>query len=175
MACSQLQWSTEILLSTFLSSTYCFIPAPNSNRYSLENHSPLQPGNEVCNCRPFPFPPPLQSHSHGLIPISVARHLLHPPLPLCPHLQKITLIFSSNLFIHSSCYPSPNSNKHFLVILKPTLPEKQVDHQSRYTGFRSSLSLLSSKSNPLIPPPAMKQNTRCGLFSVSVPIPKGLS
>lgn len=60
--------------------------------------------------------------------------------------------YSSPTFLPTySVTPVPICSRHSLRIHSPSLPKKRIDQQSRQTSFRSTIVLLSSKSNILIP------------------------
>lgn len=76
-------------------STAClttFVSAASSHR--LPGTGPHWPEKQVNDLQTFTVPHLFQIQFSNLVPRWVANHLLWPPFLLCPHLQKITQIFS---------------------------------------------------------------------------------
>lgn len=103
-------------------------------------------------------------------PISIADHLLQPPLPLHPCLQQITQIFC-NLPPHSSFYPSPQLQQAFSG--NPLgKPAKEASRTAKQVGELQIFTLsppLHIQSPSLIP----STTTECQLHT-SFPLPTSL-
>lgn len=125
-------------------------------------------GKHWANCRSSPLLPSLQIQSC-----------------LIPSLEQITCFISSlivHIFRGTHRYPSPTSFPQLLALsllpISADIPWEPIGYsgkQSREASVRSSLSLLSSESNPTLSSPTSVADYSCGLFSFSVPIPRGLS
>lgn len=126
-------------------------------------------GKHWANCRSSPLPPSLQIQSC-----------------LIPSLEQVTCFILSSLpvqiFRATHRDPSPTSFPQLLALsllpISADIPWKLIGYsgkQSREASVRSSLSLLSSESNPTLSSPSSVADYSCGLFSFSVPIPRGLS
>lgn len=82
------------------------------------------------------------------------------PLDSSPVLQQTTCCdfsppFSDHIFPTYYVILACNSSRHSWRTCQPCLPERKVGQRSRWIGFRSPLSLLSSKSNSPVSPLAL--------------------
>lgn len=111
------------------------------------------------------FPPnPILSHLQP-----GAHHLLQPLLTSSSDLQRNTQISLSN-FLSPTCsfILAPNSNRH-------PLGTCYSGQKNREASVRSSLSLLSSESNPTFSSSSSVADYSCGLLSFWDPMPRELS